>query len=80
VFFVNNCQKASSDKIRFAFDLTLRDKQDNANVYTYQALSQDDYKAWFAVMEGKQLTPVTCSLLFCLDEKWKLKPNKLRFF
>src|SRR5579883_2153287 len=47
VYFVANCQKSPLDK-RFVFDLTLRDKA-STYVYTYQALSYDDYKAWFAI-------------------------------
>ncbi len=39
------------------FEVSLKDKN-CTNVYTYQALSYDDYKAWFAIMEGKELTPV----------------------
>ena len=53
---VINCQKSLIDK-RFVFDLTIREKG-STFVYTYQALSYDDYKAWFAIMEGKELTPV----------------------
>lgn len=56
VYLVVNCQKSSIDK-RFVFDLTIRDRG-STYVNTYQALSYDDYKAWFAIMEGKELTPV----------------------
>jgi hypothetical protein len=56
VYYVNNCQKANSDK-RYVFEISLKDKN-CTNVYTYQALSYDDYKTWFAIMEGKELTPV----------------------
>ncbi len=57
VYYVNNCQKSSSDK-RFVFDVSLRDKSLNS-VYTMQAMSHDDYKAWFAILDGKELTPVS---------------------
>lgn len=39
------------------FDISLRDKS-YSSVHTYQALSYEDYKAWFAVMDGKEMTPV----------------------
>lgn len=39
------------------FDVSLRDKG-FTNVHTFQAMSYEDFKAWFAIMEGKELTPV----------------------
>ena len=56
MYYVNNCQKSTSDK-RFVFDVSLKEKNLNS-VYTFQAMSYEDYKAWFAIMEGKELTPV----------------------
>lgn len=58
IYSVNNCQKSQSSDKRFVFDVSLRDKN-STTVYTYQAVSYDEYKAWFAIMEGKELTPVS---------------------
>ena len=56
-YTVNNCQKSSAIDKRYMFDVSLKEKS-YSNIHTYQALTYDDYKAWFAVMEGKELTPV----------------------
>ena len=77
VFYVNNCQKSSSDK-RFVFEVAVRDKN-YTNVHTYQACSYDDYKAWFAVMEGKELTPVLSSYSIKTDPVYLLDRNGINF-
>ena len=77
VYYVNNCQKSSSDK-RFIFDVSLRDKT-YTNVHTYQSLSYDDYKAWFAVLEGKELTPVLSSYSIKTDPVYILDRNGINF-
>ena len=78
VFYVNNCQKSSSDK-RFVFDVSVRDKN-YTNVHSYQALSYEDYKAWFAIMEGKELTPVLSSYSIKTDPVYLLDRNGKHFF
>ncbi|CAF0705805.1 unnamed protein product [Brachionus calyciflorus] len=77
VYFVNNCQKSSSDK-RFVFDVSLRDKS-YSNIHTYQAISYDDYKAWFAVMDGKELTPVLSNFSIKSDPVYILDRNGINF-
>lgn len=77
VYYVNNCQKSTSDK-RFVFDVFLRDKSLN-NVHTFQAMSYDDYKAWFAIMDGKELTPVLSNYSVKSDPVYSLDKNGLNF-
>lgn len=77
VYYVNNCQKSSSDK-RFVFDVSLRDKSVN-NIYTFQAMSYDDHKAWFSIMEGKELTPVLSNYSVKSDPAYVLDKNGLNF-
>ena len=77
MYYVNNCQKSSSDK-RFVFDVFLRDKSLN-NVHTFQAMSYDDYKAWFAIMDGKELTPVLSNYSVKSDPVYTLDKNGLNF-
>lgn len=77
VYTVLNCQKSSLEK-RFVFDLTLRDKG-STYVNTYQALSYDDYKAWFAIMEGKELTPVSTAYSSKTDPIYILDRNGINF-
>lgn len=77
VYYVNNCQKSSSDK-RFVFDVSLRDKSVN-NVYTFQAMSYDDHKAWFAIMDGKELTPVLSNYSVKSDPVYVIDKNGINF-
>lgn len=77
VYFVNNCQKSSIDK-RFVFDVSLRDKGFN-NVHTYQATSYEEYKAWFAIMEGKELTPVMSTYSNKTEPSYVLDKNGINF-
>ena len=58
---MNSCVKSSSEK-RYALDLTLENDKGYTNVHTYQAMSSEDFRAWFLVLEGKELTPVGLNL------------------
>jgi len=77
VYYVNNCLKSSSDK-RFVFDVSLRDKNVNS-IYTFQAMSQDDHKAWFAILDGKELTPVLSNYSVKSDPVYVLDKNGINF-
>lgn len=47
------CTRRSSDfEKRFCFDLTFEQKP--GQVFTFQALSEDDRKAWLNAMDGKE--------------------------
>ena len=80
VYYVNNCQKSSSSDKKFVFEISLKDKG-FTNVHTYQAPSYEDYKSWFAIMEGKELTPVLSLYSNKTDPVCKFKnKNKQKFF
>lgn len=61
------CTRRSSDfEKRFCFDLTF--EQRPGQTFTYQALSEEDRKAWLNAMDGKE--PVSFLLLFVLLRKY----------
>lgn len=53
IFTLASCVRRTSDTIekRFCFDITTLDKP---NVYTFQALSEEDRKLWLDAMDGKE--------------------------
>lgn len=57
------CTRRASDfEKRFCFDLTFEQKP--GLTFTFQALSEDDRKAWLNAMDGKE--PVSFFLFFSL--------------
>lgn len=78
IYYVNNCQKSTSDK-RFVFDVSLKENKSVNSIYTFQAMSYDDYKAWFAIMDGKELTPVLSNYSVKSDPVYILDKNGLNF-
>ena len=52
-----SCQRRASEfEKRFCFDLTFKEKP--GIVYTFQALSEEDRRAWINAMDGTE--PVNC--------------------
>lgn len=59
------CTRRSSDfEKRFCFDLTFEQKP--GQLFTFQALSEDDRKTWLNAMDGKE--PV--SVLFLVSSQY----------
>lgn len=63
---LTSCQRRASEfEKRFCFDLTFKEKP--GIVYTFQALSEEDRKAWINAMDGTE--PVSLEhIFFCLKE------------
>lgn len=51
---LQSCVRRMSESIekRFCFDITVVDRP--GVVYTFQALNEDDRKAWMDIMDGKE--------------------------
>ena len=51
--YLSDCSKSSNERLdkRFVFEVMTK----NSTVLTFQAPSSEDFKSWFAIMEGKNI-------------------------